>query len=532
MNIWWKTKNVRAARLMLLLAAMSTSIAGCNDSSVKKKLASVVIHTAAPLQKYDPMIFGGFLEHFDNQIYGGIFEPGSPLADENGFRTDVIDALRELKVPVVRWPGGCFVDAYHWQGGVGSQRKPYGDPRWGVIESNTFGTHEFIEFCRKIGAEPYVCQNGLAGEEEMAAWVEYCNAVEGTYADMRRANGHNEPFNVRFWSVGNERYDTAYIHKVRNSAIAMKQVDPGILVTCAGSQGGMQGLGFRVSSYLFETAGEYLDYISVHNYWLDRGDVLPRYGYLQAIARSDDPEAYISLIIESIEEAGLRGKLKIAFDEWNLRAWQHPGFPRDEVDDFNEPEILSLVDLRKQQNDLPDQYTMADALFAASFFNACIRHSEDVTMANIAPLVNTRGPLFVHPGGIVKRSHFHTMSMYANRLESHFCPSGVTSGILVHGKDTVAMVDALATVDETGKSWAISLVNRDPSEDVGCTVKIGERLLNGKYRATVLTGSSPDDFNDIHSPDRVSPQDTEVLFRKGVVTLPPHSLTIVFVQAD
>ena len=105
------------------------------------------------------MIFGGFLEHFDNQIYGGVFEPGSPLADKQGFRTDVIAVLKELKVPVIRWPGGCFVDSYHWQKGVGKSREPYGDFRWGVVEPDTFGTDEFIDLCRRLGAEPYICQN-------------------------------------------------------------------------------------------------------------------------------------------------------------------------------------------------------------------------------------------------------------------------------------------------------------------------------------------------------------------------------------
>ena len=124
--------------------------------------ATVTIDTDAPAKTYSPMIFGGFLEHFDNQIYGGVFEPGSPLADEKGFRLDVIEALKELKVPVIRWPGGCFVDAYHWQKGVGKNRESYGDPRWGVIEPNTFGTDEFVELCRRIGAEPYICFNGLA----------------------------------------------------------------------------------------------------------------------------------------------------------------------------------------------------------------------------------------------------------------------------------------------------------------------------------------------------------------------------------
>ena len=116
--------------------------------------ARVVVDTDAPARSHDPMIFGGFIEHLGKQIYGGFFEPGSPLADEEGFRLDVIEAIRELKVPVIRWPGGCFVDSYHWRKGVGEDRQPYEDDRWGVREPNTFGTHEFIELCRRIDAEP------------------------------------------------------------------------------------------------------------------------------------------------------------------------------------------------------------------------------------------------------------------------------------------------------------------------------------------------------------------------------------------
>lgn len=166
--------------------------------------ASASVDMDAPARTYDRMIFGGFLEHFDNQVYGGVFEPGSPLADDAGFRKDVLEAIRELKVPVMRWPGGCFVDAYRWRKGVGKKREAYGDPRWGVIEPNTFGTDEFVELCRRVDAEPYICFNGLADPRENLDWVAYCNATDGEFAELRKANGHPEPFNVRFWSVGNE----------------------------------------------------------------------------------------------------------------------------------------------------------------------------------------------------------------------------------------------------------------------------------------------------------------------------------------
>jgi alpha-N-arabinofuranosidase len=366
----------------------------------------------------------------------------------------------------------------------------------------------------------------------MVDWVAYCNATEGKFAELRKQNGHPEPFNVKFWSVGNERYDKAYIHRVRDGAKAMKRIDPNVRVTCAGSQGGMRKVGFEVSSYLLETAGEHLDYISVHNYWLRREHHLPRYDYMTAITKSEYPEAYIALVRESLDKAGLRGRLKIAFDEWNLRAWQHPGFPRNKVEDFKDPEIVELVERRIKGNDLADQYTMADALFAASFLNACLRHSEDVTMANIAPIVNTRGPLFVHPRGIVKRTHYHAMAMYTNLLQERIGSLSVKADKLTHGKDSVAVVDAIATVDKLGKSWAIALVNRHPSDALACTVKMKDTLLDGEYDATVLTGESADSYNDIEHPNRVVPKKTKLTFKKGVVNLSPHSLVIVHVPAQ
>ena len=260
----------------ILLSLLLCFVLSCTTKQPPSYQASITINTDTdtPTKTYNPMIFGGFIEHFGRQVYGGFFEPGSPLSDEKGFRLDVINALNELKVPVIRWPGGCFVDSYHWQKGVGQNRETHGDFRWGVMEPNTFGTDEFVELCRRLGAEPYICHNGLANAQEMANWVEYCNATEGEFAEMRKKNGHIEPFDVKYWSVGNERYDTAYIYRVRDGAKLMKEVDSDILVTCSGTQSGA-----AVSSFLLETAGEYLDYISVHDYWLDREYELPEYDY-------------------------------------------------------------------------------------------------------------------------------------------------------------------------------------------------------------------------------------------------------------
>ena len=480
----------------------------------------VVIDTASPPRPYDPMIFGGFLEHFDNQIYGGVFDPGSPLADEAGFRTDVLEALRELKMPVIRWPGGCFVDAYHWQKGVGETREPHGDFRWGVIEPNTFGTHEFVELCRRIGAEPYICFTGLASPQENLDWVAYCNATEGKFAGMRKANGHAAPFKVKFWSVGNERYDKDYIHRVRDTAKEMKRLYPDLLITCSGAQDGMKG----VHEYLMEQAGPYLDYVSIHSYALDRGNDLPRHDYLTAIGTSADPEAFIASVAGSLKRSG-DARIKIAYDEWNLRAWQHPGFPRNKVDDYEAPAVRKLVEKRRRQNDQADQYTMADALFAASFLNACLRHSDTVTMANIAPLVNTRGPIFAHAKGIVKRPHYHTLWMYANLLQDHVVDAKVTSATLAG--TPVDAVDAIVTVSESGRQHAVALINRHPEESVTCTLKMSGAPLDGACQATLLTADSTSTYNSIEHSDRVAPRNLDLVFTQGAVTLPAHSLAIV-----
>jgi alpha-N-arabinofuranosidase len=170
---------------------------------------------------------------------------------------------------------------------------------------------------------------------------------------------------------------------------------------------------------------------------------------------------------------------------------------------------------------------MADALFSASFLNACLRHAEDVGMANIAPIVNTRGPLFVHPKGLVRRTTFHTLAMYATQLEKRVARSEVEATSLIHGSQSVPLVDAVATVDPAGRNWVLALVNRDPTREVACEVRIKDTLMEGACAALVLDGDSPEAYNDIEHPDRVVPRKTKAVFKQGVVKLTPHSLTLV-----
>lgn len=481
----------------------------------------------APLQ-YDRMIFGQFIEHFHRQVYGGIFEPGSPLSDERGFRKDVILALRELKVPVVRWPGGCFVSSYHWMNGVGPVRVPVYDKAWHVEDPNTFGTDEFVSWCREIGAEPYICTNaGTGTPEEMSEWVEYCNLREmGKFAAMRRANGFEEPHAVKYWSIGNENYGAWELGAktvdewgdfVRESAKLMLNVDPTIHLFAAA----LPDTAWTIP--LLQRAGPYLDYISIHGYWDRLQQVNDPSDYLSCMRFSVMPERRILNTIRILEETGYAGKIRIAFDEWNLRSWHHPGHGL-----HREQQDIAARDL----NDLNSTYTMADAIFTACFLNACLRQSDHVAMACMAPVVNTRGPLYVYPEGLVKRTTYHVMYMYANYLQPFVIPCDLHSDVFrvpgPGGDTNIPVVDAIVTCSEDRKTLTLSLVNRHPDQEAGCRLSLPD--LPDSLQAYVLQGDSPDAFNDVDAPGRVVPETRTLRPRNGSLSLPPHSLLMITIK--
>jgi len=321
---------------------------------------------------------------------------------------------------------------------------------------------------------------------------------------------------VPYWSIGNENYGswemgaktpTEWASLVRESAKMMRRVDESaVLLTAARSD-------LEWTLPLLEAAGEYLDLVSIHGYWDVLNQVNAPSGYLTAVGHSLGPQADIERARDIIGATGLGDRVGIAFDEWNLRGWHHPV--------GNRPEAIAARD----ENDVNATYTMADALFTASFLNACLRHADVVRMANIAPTVNTRGPLFVHPDGLVRRTTFHVLAMYATMLGERVLPSTATSD----GLDVadVPVIDQLATVDEAGIRVSLALVNRDPAAPVACDVRLGGHTLAGSFPGTVLDGPSADAFNDVEHPDTVVPVGTTVRFEDGRTTLPPHSLTVV-----
>lgn len=477
--------------------------------------------------EYNHMIFGHFIEHFHTQIYGGIYDPGSKFSDENGFRTDVIEALKEIKTPIVRWPGGCFVSTYHWLDGVGPERTPVYDKSWQVEDPNTFGTDEYIKWCRAIGAEPYICTNaGTGTPEEMSDWVEYCNLNIGKYGRRRIANGYAEPYNVKYWSVGNENYGEWELGArtveewgpmVRESAKLIRSVTKDAKLFAAGRADRAWTLP------LLRNAGRHLDYISLHGYY----DPRPLFHYdtpspyIDCMMQTERPEKEIAETISILEETGFRGKIKIAFDEWNLRYWHHPWHG----------------DLRKgfeiearDKNDRNATYTMADAVFSACFLNSCLRNAADVEIACFSPIVNTRGGIYVHPDGIVKRTTFHTFKMYANLLEDYVVPVNVNSDRLYSGDNSVSVIDCILTSNADNSRYVLAVVNKDPSKEQSVKLDIPEIKTSKRLKNYVLSGNSVDDYNDIGAENRVVPQETSLRVNKGNIVVPPHSINLIVIE--
>ena len=521
------TMTRRAFTQMTAAAALAPgtwmSAAADVEPTVKGKLTADGSGKAVPFNR---MIFGQFLEHFHRQVYGGVFDPGSPLADKRGFRVDVIEALRELRVPIVRWPGGCFASAYHWRDGVGKQRKPSFNKAWGVEDPNTFGTDEFVQWCRLIGAEPYICTNaGTGTEEEMSDWVEYCNLRDrGANAKMRAENSSPEPFNVRYWSIGNENYLGGEIGAktveewaplVRESAKMMRAVDSTIRILAAATVNG------NWTPPMLKAAGKYLDYISIHGYW----DPLWQHGthpadYLKCMSHCEAPEKQIRQAADLLDQNGAGDRVRIAFDEWNLRGWHHPGFPGGGGD------RLDLI-RERDENDLNETYTMADAVFSGSFLNSCLRNATQVQMACMAPVVNVRGPLFVHPKGIVKRTTFHVLKMYSDLLEENVLDSGITSDPLDTGSGVVPALDAVTTCSSDRKRFALALINRDPARTAQWQLNLPGFDPRQELRITVLSGKSTDSFNDIEHPNEVVPEKVSHQSASGPLLSPPHSVSVV-----
>ncbi len=488
-------------------------------------MARIDVLTERPIGSLDRRIFGSFTEHLGRCIYGGVFDEGSPLAGPEGFRTDVLAAVRDLGVSNVRWPGGNFVSGYHWTDGIGPAddrpRRP--ELAWRSEESNRFGTDEFMAWCDAASVEPVLCLNmGTGTLDEALAWVEYCNGTGDTYwANRRRANGHAEPYGVRYWGLGNEMYGdwqigqrTAadYVVHARQWAKALKLLDPGISLVSCGQTGVDDWDGIVIDGL-----ARYVDFHSIHlytgssDYW---SNVLAPHFAERAL------EVTGALIDRARYQQQIDHEISVAYDEWNV--WY-----------------------RTDDGRLEESYTLADALAVATYLNVFVRQCRTVRMANLAQLVNVIAPIVTSPDGMFLQGIYHPFRLMAATSQEVAVDTFVDSGTHVHADrpgerwtyrvgnlGPFQLLDVAASRDAESSRLTISVVNRDPERELATRINLRDAAATGTMTVHEVNGARPDAVNSLARPDDVNVHTAkqQVGGEHIDITFAPHSFTLLEVD--
>ena len=508
---------------------------------------TIRIEPSQPIGQVDRNIFGHFIEHLGRCIYGGIFDPGSPLSDERGFRTDVLAAARRIGVPNLRWPGGNFASAYHWEDGVGpvAQRPARFDLAWRVLEPNTFGTDEFMAYAQELGAAPFLCVNTGSGTlDEAARWVEYCNLdaekIPSHHALLRARNGHAAPYGVQLWGVGNEVYGAwqvghagaeAYARTCREFAYFMRAVDPGIKLVAVGADLP------EWDEALLRLGGDSFDYISIHQYHGQED-------YYATVAGAAFVEQRLALLAEEIDRAmpNLHRKtpIKIAMDEWNVCdvAW-------------GTSEILPEPIVGEYLEDWQQQFALKDALFAAGVFHAMIRQCQHVTLANFAQLVNALGMIQTSPEGLYLTPMYHAFDLYANHTGALALPTrveaaegtvpaatiedrreprpeyiGIRHPVVRFVLRDVPFLDAQATCSADGGTLHLAVLNRHQRNEIAASLDLGGLRVRGPLRVTELNGADTQTPASFAHPDVAGLTVCELSELPQRYVFPAHSATV------
>jgi alpha-N-arabinofuranosidase len=473
--------------------------------------------------------FGTFVEHLGRCVYTGIYEPGHPTADEDGFRRDVLDLTRELGVSTVRYPGGNFVSGYRWEDGIGPvDRRPRRlDLAWHSTETNEVGVDEFVRWCRKAGVEPMMAVNlGTRGIAEALDLLEYANHPSGTtLSDLRIANGAKEPHDIRMWCLGNEMdgpwqtgHKTAreYGRLAAETARAMRMVDPKLeLVACGSSSSSMPTFGSWEAEVLEETY-DLVDYISCHAYYEERDGDLGSF-----LASSTDMEYFISSVVATADHVGARlksrKKINISFDEWNvwyLSRFHDAGAPQDW------PVAPPLLE---------DHYNLADAVTFGGLLITLLRNSDRVTAASLAQLVNVIAPIMTEPGGRAwRQTTFHPFAQASRHAAGDVLrvePDSPSYETKAHGE--VPLLHAVAT-HSSSEGTTLFAVNR--STDGPLSLEIDARALGGVRIVEATTLTDPDVYarNTADDPTRITPRPNPDVERDPLrVLLPPVSWNVI-----
>lgn len=443
-------------------------------------------------------LYGHFSEHLGRCIYNGVFVgEDSPIPNEKGMRTDVVKALRHIRVPVLRWPGGCFADEYHWKDGIGPKesRKRMVNTNWGgVTEDNSFGTHEFLEFCRQVGCEPYINGNmGSGTVQEMSEWVEYMTSdAISPMAELRRQNGREEPWKIRYFGVGNESWGCGgnmrpsyYADEFRRYQTFLRNYGENKLYKIA--------CGPNVDDYtwtdtVMEIAGRYMDAITLHYYtlpnddWDHKGSALAfnREEYYRTLRKALRMEELLQKHIQIMDRRDPEKRVGLIVDEWG--AWY-------DVEPGTNPGFLY------QQN------TMRDALVAVATLNIFNEHSDRVVMANIAQLVNVLQSVILTEGDkMVKTPTYHVFDLYKEHQDATLVYSQIETASTGTETEQVPQISVSVSMDEQGVLHATLANLSDEEADLAELVFVN--FVPTSVEGEVLCGK-PADHNDFTAPDAV-----------------------------
>ncbi len=501
-----------------------------------------VLERARYRSDLDRRLLGAFLEHLGRAIYTGVYEPGSKLADAAGFRKDVLAEVKGLGVPIMRYPGGNFVSGYHWLDGVGpkDKRPTVLERAWNSLETNQFGTNEFIEWCRLVGTEPLLGFNlGTGTPEQAVAYVEYCNVDRGTrWSDLRREHGYAEPHGVRYWCLGNEMdgpwqmgHMTAreYGRKARDSARQIRVVDPTTQLIACGSSNTILPTYLVWDREVLEECYDQVDGISLHNYYGNTpeltGNDSSRY-----LAMNLDMERQIQEIaavcdyVQGVKKSPKR--LWLSFDEWNV--WYRARGGR-----FANGERKFAPPL------LEEVYNLEDALLVGGFLNTLLRQSERVRVGCLAQIVNVIAPLVTSETSVLRQSIYYPYAwalQYARgrvldlQVESETYPIRATGLRPDFARDDrVPFVDLVATLDPGNGQLCLLVLNRDLVGERELVLDCRDFTPTRVLASQTLTGADLKAANTFERPTLVAPRPLETSRPSATMTLklPPRSYSVV-----
>ncbi len=464
--------------------------------------ANLHLDTHYRVGKIDPRIFGGFLEHLGRAVYEGIYDPGNPLSDEQGFRRDVLEVLQPLHMPLIRYPGGNFVSGYDWTDGVGprGKRPVRPDFAWKSVETNQFGTDEFMAWCQQLDTSPLMAVNlGTGSTTGAASLLEYCNLPRGTYwADRRASHGHADPYGVKLWCLGNEM-DGAwqaghvpadiYAQRASQASSLMKGLDPSIETIACGSSTHHLPSYMRWDLTVLDYCWEYIDYLSAHCYSQNNRDDTD--WYLAEGAEVDrvlDDYAALLNYVRAVKRS--KKEVFLSFDEWNVwyRAMMLDGKGQ------TAPHLLEEV------------YNLEDALVCAQYLNCFIRRAEMVKVACLAQIVNVIAPVLTRTDGLLIQSIYYPFQLFSRYAVGVSLTPIIQSPTYEAGeRGPVAALDVSASYDETADLLTVFLVNRQQRQDMMVTTSLADRKIARVLGVDLMGGGDVKAANSWEQPDLVKP---------------------------